>query len=352
MSSLTVSAPTRIADLGGWTDTWFAAHGLVCNLAVWPGVDVCLTPTEGPAGVEVRLRNFDREWHWSPGTPAQVCPDPLIGACLDEAEVPEGAWLLEVGSRVPPGASMGTSASLCVALLVALDRLRARAAWDGGALPPAIDLSALVARAHRVETVRLGQQSGIQDQWAAAAGGISLIEMAHYPTGRRSEVRLAPATREGLQQGLLVMLLDRGHDSSAVHQQVVEALRHATPDDPRLEALRSCARDGARALRDGDLAAYGAALTRNTNAQAALHPALVSDDARVLIEAARESGAVLGWKVNGAGGEGGSVTLLARDASARTRLADRLVGACPGTQVLDVELAAEGVRLYPSPEVV
>ena len=344
MPVITVSAPTRIADLGGWTDTWFAGHGLVCNLAVWPGVDVHIDETGGPVGVEVRLRNFDREWHWSPGTPAQVCPDPLIGACLDEAEVPEGAWVLEVGSRVPPGASMGTSASLCVALLAALDRLRAREAWDSGGLPQAVDLAELVARAHRVETLRLGQQSGIQDQWAAAAGGISLIEMPRYPTGLRSGVSVSPATRERLQQGLLVVLLDRGHASSAVHQQVVEGLSHATPDDPRLEALRACARAGAQALRAGDLAAYGAALTRNTHAQAALHPALVSDDARSVIEAAQATGATLGWKVNGAGGGGGSVTLLAPDTSARARLADRVMAACPGTRVLDVELAAEGVR--------
>ena len=91
MIPITVSAPTRIADLGGWTDTWFAGHGVVCHIAVWPGVDVTISPCDGPAGVEVRVRNFDREWHWTAGTPAQVCPDPLIGACLDEGEVLEQA---------------------------------------------------------------------------------------------------------------------------------------------------------------------------------------------------------------------------------------------------------------------
>ena len=33
-------APIRIADIGGWTDTWFAGHGVVCNIAVSPCVDV------------------------------------------------------------------------------------------------------------------------------------------------------------------------------------------------------------------------------------------------------------------------------------------------------------------------
>jgi D-glycero-alpha-D-manno-heptose-7-phosphate kinase len=340
MTIISVAAPTRIADLGGWTDTWFARHGVVCHLAIWPGVDVTLRPADGPAGVEVRLHNFDREWHWSPGTPPRACPDPLIGACLDEAEVPDGAWLLEVGSRVPPGASMGTSASLCVALLAALDALRAR---TGGPAPEADPIAALVARAHRVETVRLEQHSGIQDQWAAAAGGINLIEMTEYPVGRRTALAVSPQTREALQQQLAVVLLERGHESSAVHAQVVEALAQAGPDDPRLDTLRACARDGARALEGGDLGAYGAALTRNTEAQAALQPTLVGPEAQAVIALARSAGA-LGWKVNGAGGPGGSLTVLAPDIEGRAAFVDRLAHTCPWASVLDVQLAEAGVR--------
>ena len=55
-------------------------------------------------------------------------------------------------------------------------------------------------------------------------------------------------------------------------------------------------------------------MTENTEAQRGLHPALVSSDAEQVIEIAREHGA-LGWKLNGAGGEGGSLTLLAGPSS-------------------------------------
>jgi D-glycero-alpha-D-manno-heptose-7-phosphate kinase len=332
MTSISVSAPTRIADLGGWTDTWFAGHGAVCHLAVWPGVDVRIAPYDGPAGVEIRLRNFDREWHWSPGTPPQVCPDPLIGACLDEAEVPEGAWLLDIGSDVPAGASMGTSASVCVSVLAALDRLR------GADLVPA----ALAARAHLVETRRLGQESGIQDQWAAAAGGAALVEMDSYPAARRTPLALSPTTTAALDAQLIVVLLAQGHDSSAMHRQVVEALRDGGPTDVRLEALRACAHDGAAALRAGDLAAYGSVLTRNTENQKRLHAALVSEAADVVIDVVRGPDA-LGWKVNGAGGAGGSLTVLASSQLARQRLADAIRDELPWARLLDVRLATTGV---------
>ena len=33
-------APIRIADNGGWTDTWIADHGKVYNIAVYPNAEV------------------------------------------------------------------------------------------------------------------------------------------------------------------------------------------------------------------------------------------------------------------------------------------------------------------------
>ena len=30
-----LSVPVRVADIGGWIDTWFAKYGSVLNLSVW-----------------------------------------------------------------------------------------------------------------------------------------------------------------------------------------------------------------------------------------------------------------------------------------------------------------------------
>jgi D-glycero-alpha-D-manno-heptose-7-phosphate kinase len=59
----------------------------------------------------------------------------------------------------------------------------------------------------------------------------------------------------------------------------------------------------------GDFELLGAAMTDNTEAQRRLHAELISPEAERIIEIARQHGA-LGWKVNGAGGDGGSVTIL------------------------------------------
>lgn len=334
---VSVSAPTRICDLGGWTDTWFAGHGAVCHLAVWPGVDVTLQPIEADPGLLVCLHNFSREWHWTPAQERAVCPDPLVAACLRAAPVREGAWRLDVSSRVPPGASMGTSASVCVAILAALD------AVDGAAL----DVASLARRAHRVETDGLHQQSGVQDQWAASAGGINLLRIAAYPEAECQRLDVSEDTRRALESQVLVVLLGRAHHSSAVHGEVVRALQDAGPDDTRLDTLRRCASEGADALTTGDLSRYGEVLTRNTAAQASLHPSLVSEEAHALIALAAAHDA-LGWKVNGAGGNGGSLTVLARSPDARARLTRDVHVQCPWATVLDVTLARDGVRIRES----
>ncbi len=87
-------------------------------------------------------------------------------------------------------------------------------------------------------------------------------------------------------------------------------------------------------------------MCENTAAQAALHPDLVGQSAREVIALARSHG-VWGWKVNGAGGDGGSLTLLAGpSAGARRRLVAALDSAAAGWRVIPTRLAKEGVRVW------
>ncbi|MFC2055828.1 GHMP kinase, partial [Chloroflexota bacterium] len=69
------------------------------------------------------------------------------------------------------------------------------------------------------------------------------------------------------------------------------------------------ARRSRDALMDGDFAALGRAMIDITAAQRCLPPGPISPDNRQVIEISSDHGA-LGWKVNGAGGRGGSVTIL------------------------------------------
>ena len=329
------SAPVRIADLGGWTDTWFAGSGVVCSVAVQPGASVALEATAGGGDVVIDAVDFGHRYALADDRGRH----PLLEAAVDEVGVPDGVdVVVQVSSPIPPGASTGTSASVTVALVGALLLLR-----DGH-----VDRDEVARTAHRVEAVRLGRQSGIQDQLAAVHGGVNRMDMAAYPSASVTRLAVPPAVLDDLQRRLVLVFLGRTHVSSAVHEEVIASLEGAARDDVdrRLEPLRRAARDGAAALVAGDLTAYGEALVANTDAQAALHPSLVSEGAARLFDAARRWGCV-GWKVNGAGGEGGSVTLLCGpDAGARTRVVQALPDVDPAFVAIDTTLDTDGLRVW------
>ena len=253
---LTAVAPVRVADLGGWTDTWFAGRGLVCSIAVWPGAEVRIAVEEaaGTGTIVLDAVDFGDRYDLVEGRGRH----PLLEACIDEVGVPAGLDLtVSVHSEIPAGASTGTSAAVSVALVSALTALR------GATVVP----EELAAAAHRVEAVRLGRQSGIQDQRSAAFGGINRIEMRAYPhdVGVRA-VEVPDEVRWELEHRLVLVLLGRTHVSSAVHDQVIAGLEGASPDDAArlLDPLREAAGAGAVALAAGDLEGYGAALVANT----------------------------------------------------------------------------------------
>jgi D-glycero-alpha-D-manno-heptose-7-phosphate kinase len=260
-----------------------------------------------------------------------------LEATIAEAGIPDALAIeAAIHSEVPAGASTGTSAAVSVALLGALAVLASQP----------LRAEDLAARAHTIETQRLGLQSGIQDQICAAHGGICLIEIDSYPRARVTQVRPATAILWELERRLVLVFLGKTHTSSAIHEQVITRLEREGPAAPQLEALRTAARSGHRALLSGDFAAFGRAMAENTTAQAALHPALVSDEAARLIELARMYGAV-GWKVNGAGGEGGSLTLLCGPSAVqRRRMIDAIHGDSALMRVIPITLSSQGTRVW------
>jgi D-glycero-alpha-D-manno-heptose-7-phosphate kinase len=203
-----------------------------------------------------------------------------------------------------------------------------------------VDPATLARAAHEVETVDLELQSGVQDQIAAAYGGSNLIIIDAYPEARVQTLELTPATWDALGRRVLTVYLGSPHRSSAVHEAVIARLT-GTDRETLLAPLRAAATDAATALVAGRLDAYGEAMITNTAAQAALHPALVNPFALNVIAVAKGHGAA-GWKVNGAGGEGGTVTIVGPDDPAALVNALRAIA---GLTVLPLRPARKGAHI-------
>ncbi|MCC6933335.1 MAG: GHMP kinase [Deltaproteobacteria bacterium] len=327
-------APCRICDEGGWTDTWFALIGMILNFCIYPFVEVQIVVREcRKRRITLYLENFQSSYDYELGSGYDK--NPLIEAALEMVPIPENVHLeISIHSQMPPGASTGSSAALVVALIGALD-----------ALTPGRLAAAEVARlAHEVETLKLRQQSGIQDQLAAAFGGINFIEMREFPHGVVSPIKLPDSLWWELERRFCLVYVGKPHNSSKVHEEVIEKLGSHAKNNPHMVALRRIASQAKDALCSGDFRLFGEAMNANTREQEAMHPALVNPQFHNIIDISKEFGCV-GAKVNGAGGDGGTVTLLTNGLMPQKRQMEaKLVNA--GYQVIPIYLARQGLRVW------
>ena len=195
-------APIRICDNGGWTDTWFAEHGKIFNIGVYPYAEVQVEVY--PIGSqEERIMIYAENY----GERFAVRPDkngydrhPLLEAAIERMKVPDDMALqVTIYSEAPAGASTGTSAAVAVALVGALDRLTAKR----------MTAHEVAYTAQSIETDMLGLQCGIQDQLCSAYGGINYIEMFKYPYASVSPVQISNSAWWELERRLVLIYLGK-----------------------------------------------------------------------------------------------------------------------------------------------
>jgi len=170
--------------------------------------------------------------------------------------------------------------------------------------------------------------------------------MFQYPLSTVSQIQVSKDIWWELERRLGLIYLGKSHSSSKVHEMVIKQLEDAGPDSPELERLRNTAQPSRDAVYRGDFKALGQAMITNTEAQAQLHPELISNDAARIFEIASEHDA-LGWKVNGAGGEGGSLTILGSSHSSVKRAMIREIEAENQLyQSIPIYLSRSGLRTW------
>jgi D-glycero-alpha-D-manno-heptose-7-phosphate kinase len=272
-------APARIDFGGGWTDVppyGEEMGGFVCNVAITRHAVVTLRET-------------------LESTPP---PDDLARAAVRRAQLHRVS--IESTSAIPPGAGLGGSSAIGIALQAAI------ASWRS----ESVEREELVRRSRAVEVEELGVAGGWQDHYAAAFGGV--LGLGFTDRVRVHRLPVDDALIATLERRCIVAYTGESRISGVTITAVLDAYRERVPRVVEaLARMAELARAMASAIAAGTLDDLGELVAEHWTHQCALHERITTSRIERVLGAARDAGAI-GGKALGASG-GGCVLAIARD---------------------------------------
>jgi D-glycero-alpha-D-manno-heptose-7-phosphate kinase len=337
--SVRATAPLRISFVGGGTDFphWFEHHGgAVLSATIDHHVRVSVAPRSDR---HVRVRSNDLghlvEYHLDQGPRYDGVMD-LAKAAIQRVGVPGGIDV-SIESDAPPGSGLGGSSALVVGVVAAVAGLRD--------VPLTAD--ELARMAYAIERQDLGIAGGWQDQYAAAFGGLNLIEFTPSEMFVRP-VAADPAVLVRLHERLLLCYTGNVRRNAGLIDAQIRM--HAEGREETMLGMKHL-HEMAYAMRDSivedRLDALGAMLRDAFENKKRMNPHIAEHTPiEAMLSAAQEAGAV-GGKICGAGG--GGYLLVYSSPERRRGVVEALEGL--GGQLARFSFSSEGVRVRRGAEV-
>jgi D-glycero-alpha-D-manno-heptose-7-phosphate kinase len=217
---------------------------------------------------------------------------PIFREALRLMEISGGVEISSTAD-VPSGTGMGSSSSFTVGLLHVLSAYRARY--------PSKEY--LGSTASYLEIDVLGEPIGRQDQYAAAYGGINVIEFYKNGEVRVEPVTIARETLTNLDSRLMMFYTGEQRATSSI---LGDQSQGVATNDEKFQATAKMVElvyEMRDALFEGDLWAFGEVLDRNWELKRSLSKHISNPAIDEAYARAREAGAA-GGKLLGAGGGG------------------------------------------------
>ena len=306
MAMVISKTPLRMSFVGGGTDlpAFYEQHdGAVLSTAIDKWVRV---------GVAARFEG-DVRVSYSTTEIVDTADDlehELIRESMRRAGLSRGVEVITLADLPSRGTGLGSSSSVTVGALMALY------GHQGIQKPP----EELALEACRIEIDVLGKPIGKQDAYAAAVGGINLIEFKRDGTVTCQPVVASPENLAAFHRSLLLFYTGSARHST---DNVLAGQSKAASDGGNVEQMKQM-RDLAYEMRDlvgsGDAEAIGALLHRNYELKLQAAPGTSNEEIDAIYDSAREAGA-WGGKLLGAGGGGFFLISAAPESHAAVRKA-------------------------------
>lgn len=281
--------PLRMSFVGGGTDLpkFARAHGgAVLSTAIDKWVRVAVAPRfEGDVRVSYSQTEIVPQ--------ADDVQHELIREAMRRTGLARGVDIITLADLPAHGTGLGSSSAVTVGTLNALY------AYQGIQKPT----EELAREACRIEIEVLGKPIGKQDQYAAALGGINLIEFRQDGSVVSDPVVAPREVFSSFHRSLLLFYTGGARGSG---DGVLERQDKASGDGVNTEAMlemRGLAYEMRELLQSGDIAAIGKLLDRNWELKRSSAPGTTTDEIDALYGKAIDAGA-WGGKLLGAGGGG------------------------------------------------
>ena len=252
---------------------------------------------------------------------------PILREGLRMREIKPGIEVTSVAD-IPAGTGLGSSSSFSVALLNALYAHRGAFASK----------ERLASEACTLEIEKLGEPIGKQDQYAAAYGGINLIEFEPNGGVIVQPLPLAPAIIAKLEANLMLFFTGTQRDARDLLSKQKTALEGDATTFERIGKMAKLAYAMRDLLLAGDLDGFGEALHEGWLLKRGVSKMISNSAIDELYDRARAAGAI-GGKLAGAGG-GGFLALYCPKA-----VQDKVREALKDLQTLDFRIDWGGARI-------
>jgi D-glycero-alpha-D-manno-heptose-7-phosphate kinase len=284
-------APYRVSFAGGGTDLpafYRQEYGAVLSVAVDKHMYVTVSPRFEPSTRVAYSRTEIAD------SVAEIQHE-LVREALKLTGLGRHLEITTVGD-VPAGTGMGSSSSLTVGLLLALQAYKGQI----------VSAKNLAEQACRIEIELLGKPIGKQDQYAAAFGGMNYIRFNPDGSVDVEPVPATPETMQEMQKRVLLLYTQQQRDANTILQRQSDGTKDRMSI---LRAMRDLAQEMRLALSGGGLDEFGRLLHEGWQLKRSLGFGISGDLVDAWYEQARKLGAQ-GGKLLGAGG-GGFLLLFA-----------------------------------------
>jgi D-glycero-alpha-D-manno-heptose-7-phosphate kinase len=335
------SAACRI-DCGGTLDIktfYYPLHHLspcTFNIALNMKTRVRILPYRS-GQIKVSSKGFQTEEYPADNAPFNG-PLGLVFAIATYFRV-EGMYI-QIDSESPPRSALGGSSTAAVALIGGLSN--ALAGDDG---IPAMNPEQIVLLAHAIEEAVAGISCGLQDQLAAAYGGVHAWYWPGEPADppfRRMEV-LRKDDYAALESCLLVAYCGVPHASQDINSKWIDQFVRGTAR-PLWSEIVSCTKDFVRSVTIKDWATAARAMNKEVQIRRKMTPEVFDEMGVALFEKAVAHGC--GARFTGSGG-GGCLWALGEEESIRTlRVAwANILSQRGGAKLLEAKVDPEGLEV-------